>query len=222
MDDILNRGLPKWSGLLVSGEPVTTDQAAEILFRTFYFGGSCNDREWMKEVSEALGIPLMTRNIKSTEEFFATLNGIEKFHKDHNRVEVEFLAPRQVWSSWVGGPHGWLDWDGQVHSACYNIGKWPSVESVAEEWETLAKAFPFLDLTCQLIDNEISTDKPVSPVVEYRVKGGEITVLEPGPLLLELENIYDEGSERCMAGEESERGCTIEQLLRGKALAARN
>ena len=33
LDELLSRGLPKWPGLLVVGNPVTLEQAEEIIIR---------------------------------------------------------------------------------------------------------------------------------------------------------------------------------------------
>ena len=54
--DVLNIGLPKWPALVVKGDAVTREQAAEILVRTNRWRFFTNDRAWKREVYDIAGI----------------------------------------------------------------------------------------------------------------------------------------------------------------------
>lgn len=59
-----------------------------------------------------------------------------------------------IMSTWIGGPRGWVNWNGAVSATTWNIGKWPSVEEIEEDLELIATAFPFLNFRMQLLEDE--------------------------------------------------------------------
>lgn len=173
MDDVTAVDLPKWPAMTVQGESVTKEQAAEIILRTNHWWATCNDRVWLATVWDALGVKHepgepQAFDFKSLEECVATLDP----------VAVEYLNNSRVMSSWIGGAHGWCDWEGRIFSANYNIGKWPSVKGVLDEWRAIAKAFPYLKLRCQLWSRETS-EEDNTPLVEYVVENGTATACAP-------------------------------------------
>lgn len=191
MSDLLNVYLPKWPGLLVAGEPVTQDQAAEIIIRTTRIGSLfSNDKRWLKVVDEAFGIPpedwdadfeYNNQRQNKIEEARERLGIIQVKDEDFSQ-DLEFLNNHQILSCFIGGPHGWCDWDGNIYTSSYNIGKWPSVQEVKSEWEAIAAAFPFLKLRCQLLSGE-TCEEGTRPVVEFQVENGEVFLAEPAGLL---------------------------------------
>jgi hypothetical protein len=92
-----------------------------------------------------------------------------------------------------------------------NIGKWPSVESVFNEWCLIAEAFPFLKLTCQLFNDEVinATDSRKA-VVQYTVEGGKVILSEPRDILTPKDNLDKHLNN--LWDLHRERGCSIEQL----------
>lgn len=166
--------LPKWPAMTVEGKSVTPEQASEILVRTHSWYSGCNDREWMEIVWRAAGYDFRDERgwVRPKVE------DVERISKELGVLPIGLLHNRRIFSSWVGGPHGWCSWDGTIRSNNYNIGKWPSTEGVLEEWEVIAEAFPFLDLHCQLWTGE-TCEMPIFPVVEYRVKGGKAKMRLP-------------------------------------------
>ncbi len=97
---------------------------------------------------------------------------------------------------------------------------------VYEDWKTIANAFPYLDLKCQLVvdcahdsachtgsaprrtlrsragESLITEEREGVIAVEFTVKNGVVTMSHPGPALcsvIETDN-------------NTERGCTIEQF----------
>lgn len=152
----------KWPRLLVVGQPVTEEQADEILIRTqewrMLFS---NDRAWLRTVADVaaeFGRPHEPERRASHDDYLAELSNhwslMEAWHKRLGILNLAYLDNDQVMSAWIGGPHGWCDWSGAIGCSTYNIGKWPSTEEVTEDWTAIAAAFPYLDLTAQLLEEE--------------------------------------------------------------------
>lgn len=163
--------LPKWPALLVYGKKITKEQAWEIILRTtnyYYLNG--NDPIWNKKVYNILGLV-------ADDIGYPTLESVRKIQEDFNVLNIEYLLNKRITSSYIGGPHGWCDWNGNIFCNSYNIGKWPYSKGIFEEWLEIAKAFPFLDLTSQLYSGEQCED--CEPVIKYRIKDGEVFVEEP-------------------------------------------
>ena len=164
----------KWPGMIVKGDNVTVEQAAEILLRTdthlpfFQYAG--NDQEFIRELEALFGVV--------REE---STNGIhlwdkmDEAYKKYRKLDLYYLQNDRIISCWIGGPKGWCDWDGTIGCRNYNIGKWPTVEAVAEDWNTIAEAFPFLNLQCQLFNGETCEDYS-APILIFKVKDGNVVV----------------------------------------------
>lgn len=205
-------GLPKWPALIVHGDPVTKEQAAEIIIRTDYatasgWGPSCNDKPWNLALRKAMGLPADPYD-KSIEWQERERIGRE-FRDSIGALDLEYLHNERIASSYVGGPSGWCSWGGTVGLRDKNIGKWPSVAEVHYEWKRIAAAFPFLRLRAQLWDRE-HCEVGGGPVVEFHVHDGVADVLEP---VSPLGDPGDDDFERNVLSiftPGRERGCTIE------------
>jgi hypothetical protein len=175
--------LPKWPAMLVVGQPVTPDQAFEILVKTdsylpdFRYAG--NAHRLCREYSKIFGIDDEEEkrlNPPGTSAYNpAYFTAIDDLRKRLGKIPLEYIDNSRIMSAWIGGPKGWVNWDGIVGCSGYNIGKWPSVEAVHREWEVVAAAFPYLDLTCWLFNGESCEE--IQPVVKFVVKGGKAEVL---------------------------------------------
>lgn len=162
--------LTKWPLLLVKGEPVTEQQANEILVRTISpWGLSVNDQDWNRTTGRILGI---TVDKHGSHDYQSTKAVSERL----GVLDLEYLYTSRIASAWIGGPKGWCDWDGRIGCNNYNIGKWPSEESVTDDWATIAAAFPYLVLTAQLVTDEGEGEL----VAEWRVQCGTVAQREPG------------------------------------------
>jgi hypothetical protein len=200
----------KWPRLIVVGQPVTEAQADEILIRTcvLYYLHS-NDHDWDHIVAR-----IVFKNERAAETDFP-------FQQVRDRVEelrvlnLEYLETYRISSSWIGGPRGWCDWDGRIGTV-HNIGKWPSVEEVGSEWSQIAAAFPYLDLTAQLVSNEGTGEL----CGQWRVKDGVAAAEAPGVPLVPptqqqekveavmarfAEQLFNPGSERGVSPERLQR-----------------
>lgn len=194
--------LTKWPRLLVVGEPVTREQANEILIRTDTWWISTNDQAWKHAVCGAAGIAL-------GEYGFPTRKSMAEFERRHHLVSLCFVNNDRIASSWIGGPHGWCDWDGTIGCATFNIGKWPSAQEVTEDWEAIAAAFPYLDLRAQLVPDEGASP---TAAVEWRVAGGAVeTSLDPVELLTRPVELGETAVLSILAPG-GERGVTLDRL----------
>jgi hypothetical protein len=173
------RELGKWPRLLVAGEPVRPEQADEILVRTNCWYTPTNDRAFAKMVAELAGISIGQHGLFEAAS-------LRRFEERHHVLRLQYLHNWRVCSAWIDGPRGWVDWTGTVGCATWNIGKWPSVAAVTEDWQQVAEAFPFLNLTAQLVaDTSVDSDDPgegvaVRPAVQWQVRGGAVEV-DPDP-----------------------------------------
>jgi hypothetical protein len=229
-DELLGRGLPKWPALLVVGENVTEDQAKLILIRTDSFSFSCNDQEWERDLNEAVyGIHAARHEYKDTKDLDQLICERHKIsEKDWSALDeakgsytskygllegIYYLNNQRISSSWIGGPHGWCNWDGKIGSTNYNIGKYPSCNDVYEEWKIIAEAFPFLNLRSQLLNCEAGEEDTVpEAVIEFVISGGKVQVVEPKSMIAEAAFGSDGLSDGLLnfSNPHRERGCTIE------------
>jgi hypothetical protein len=170
--------LPKWPQMFVWGKPVTPDEAKDIIFRTDsfltdfdrYSGG--NNHQWNTWAQSVLGY---TKYVGSDEYSFL-LRLQDKLRAFIGFVGTEYVHNTWASSSYIFGPYGWCHPSGFIGYAD-NVGKWPSADEVFEDWTCIAKAFPFLDLTVTLMSGEHS-DEGTIPVISFRVKDGDATVLD--------------------------------------------
>lgn len=214
--------LTKWPRLLVTGPPVTEEQADDILVRTCvpaYLTG--NDRDWAAQILAVLGF----RDDTPPQHLYAEGKNDKRLawcrerwaHNDKRSEELgilglEYLYTSRIASAWIGGPHGWCDWDGTIGCSDYNIGKWPSVEDVTDEWKDIAEAFPYLRLTAQVVTHEGNGEV----AAQWAVANGTVTVQDPGPRIHPKTDVNDEVITMIMAIKfrqpGRERGVTIDRL----------
>ena len=218
MTDLLEIGLPKWPALVVKGKKITKEEAAEILIRTDDFWFSANDHDFERQLFEACGIKVRSKYEMSEEdkEAFSTLK------KDISHIELEYLSNHRIVSSWIGGPHGWCNWEGNIGCNNYNIGKHPSCKEVYNEWIKIAGAFPFLTLKSLLFSGE-SSEEGIEPLIQFNISNGKVTYGSP-----DSDN-FDEPSSlgeadllNRFSNPYAERGCSIEtfkaaiEMVKGK------
>lgn len=203
-------GLTKWPALIVTGEKVTQEQAIEIIIRTQDFNFFTNDWHFLQEIEAVCGIPT-DKYDAPIEELQNRWDRIEAVCEEYQCLKLEYLYNSQICSSYVGGPHGWCNWYGDIFTNSYNIGKWPSVEAVLNEWQQIATAFPFLKLTSQLCDGEHCEDS-VKPVIQFEIKDGEVKVTEPTITIPAVSTNATEAMLGIYYNPFRERGCTVKQF----------
>lgn len=165
--------LTKWPRLLVTGEPVTREQANEVLIRTNNRYLATNDRAWLRQVYEVYGIPYRDHGDRVDRQ------AEDLVHDRLGVMPLRYLMNERVTSSRLCGPHGWCDWDGTIGCANYNIGKWPEVNEVTADLVLVATTFPYLTMHVQLVTDE--GDGEVAAT--WAVRRGKAALVEPAGLL---------------------------------------
>jgi hypothetical protein len=159
----------KWPGLLVEGQDVTPDQAAEILVRTHTWPCFSNNRSEQRKTNALFGL---TDEWSEKNEILLERAGV---------LDLEYLGNSMVTSCWLWGLKGWCDWEGRIGCSHFNIGKWPCNSDVTEDLEAIAAAFPFLEMRVQVLSGEIGEER-IYPTAEWLVSGGQVSgPLTPGP-----------------------------------------
>jgi hypothetical protein len=160
--------LGKWPRLLALGKILSIEQTYEVIVKTTNLWNICTNSYSLLSTNRLLKL-MSSDNFTITSEKLYSSNIPEEdwiFNK-----ELDYLHNSQFYSSWIGGRHGWLNWNGTIRTSNYNIGKWPSVNDVLNDVITLKTQFPFLDVTFQLVDiTEEDKDVEIhTPLVEYTI-----------------------------------------------------
>ena len=188
-EEAFSRGLPKWPQLKLTGECVTEAQAKDILARTDsfvtglseYCGG--NNKRWNEWALGVLGFAPLFEFSKHCygedriEGFSNVYYGVlEDIRKELQFVSTEYVNNSWMSSAFIFGPHGWCSPQG-VLAYSDNVGKWPSVEEVYNDFKTIVKAFPYVNLTATLMSGEGCEDE-THPVVTFVVRGGRVAMTD--------------------------------------------
>jgi len=200
MEMLLNRSLPKWPQMVVTGKKLSLEQALEIIRRTdsFFSYQSGNNHAFIKDAQIVLGMPIKK---ESYDKEFKNRDGspnydsYRKYYDQYSEesdnwkerwecIETEYVKNDWISSSFVFGPHGWCNPDGTI-SYNDNVGKWPSIQEIYDEWTLLAKEFPFLYVGVTLMSGE-SSEEDTYPVVSMKIENGIVTLVDP-----KIENVHE-------------------------------
>lgn len=186
-EELLNRGLPKWPQMKVKGKSVSPEQALEIIRKTdqFFQGWGGNDRDFREHWLRAFRVPQhddfenKSLDGKGNMDYEAYTAAQEKWRQGWGYIgdQLEYVGNSWIASCFIGGPHGWCDMMGDIEFG-YNVGKWPSVEAILRDWQTIAREFPFLDLGVVLMDGEYCEDLS-TPIVGMKVFDGKVELKDP-------------------------------------------
>lgn len=180
INKLANGSLPKWSQMLVTGKQVTVEQAKEIIFRTDEFltdattYGGGNARKFNAEYRRLAGLDLLQFERTARDGHTYTDIDWDKHNELQERLNiVETLHAKNSWAScsYAGGPHGWCSPAGVI-SYSDNVGKWPSIGEIIDDWTKIAQAFPYLDLHVTLMSGE-SCEDDTEAVINIRVVDGK-------------------------------------------------
>ena len=198
---LLTRSLPKWPQMLTTGSPVTPDQAKEIIRRTDTFlieGYGGNDDVWDARLAARLRMPHFRGYSKASPP--TSLNWEESQRQNDNwrkawgAIRTEYVQNSWISTFFIHGPHGWCWPDGRI-AYVDNVGRWPSVEAVLQDWSAIAKVFPFLDLAATLMSGECCEDTvPVVTILVKegmaRVENGSLRFHEAYPVAVPRSDVY--------------------------------
>jgi hypothetical protein len=174
-DSIVSRGLPKWPQMLTTGEKITKDQAEDIILRTdsfmtdIYEHSGGNNREFNQWYRDMSGIQSI---IDKKLDFSSQWNIGELVRKEIGYISTEYVTNYWASSSFIFGPHGWCHPDGTI-KFIDNVGKYPSISSVAYDWHKLATKFPYISVIATLMSGE-SCEDDTSPVASIIIHDGKI------------------------------------------------
>lgn len=170
-------GLPKWPQCVINGEKITEQQALEIIRRTdnFFFGYGGNNTQFNKRVEEICKRPDYNDFGKDWNKY---QEARENFEEKWRLIETNYINNDWISCCWIGGYHGWCHPDGTI-AFCNNIGKWPDVEEVYEDLCILGENFPFLNLTCTLMNGE--EDYCDTSLVTMKLADGKVEFIDTIP-----------------------------------------
>lgn len=200
--------LPKWPGVFVTGKSVTPEQAKEIIFRTDtnlqrgpseFLNG--NDKRFKDKCITAFGWDpfnaaqhswwnlhkaedeeahkvAMLKILPANSGYEDLRDVVKAWKKELKIIDTEYVYNSFLSSAYAGGPTGWCHPSGNISVDGHNYGKWPTVEDIKKDWQTIAEAFPFLDLACTLFNKEYC-EEGTSPICTIVVKSGAVQVGEP-------------------------------------------
>jgi hypothetical protein len=124
--------------LLVSGHNVPRELGEEIILATFQPESlHLNDKVWERFVARTLELEL-------DEHGWVSHESAKLYRARVGGLELNWLGNHQIGSSYIGGAHGWVDWDGKVGCGSYNLGKYPSMDEVTEDLTLIAARWPSL------------------------------------------------------------------------------
>lgn len=207
--------LPKWPACIVIGDSVTMDQAAEIILRTSGLYFSSNDKSWDRQCYELIGA-----TYDDDDSWHPSFASTDQAREKLGILDLSYMHTDRIASSYMGGPNGWINWNGHIHQTNKNIGKWPDHEDVLEDWKIIAATFPYLNLKCQLFDGEYCEDD-IKPVVEYQIHHGQVISLLPTEEMIVTQEC-DMSIEERFSNPFAERGCTLHQLERAVSLCQKD
>jgi hypothetical protein len=173
MNELMNVELPKWPQMLVKGSCINPDQAFDIILRTDefltstykYSGGNNHEfNQWYRDISN---LWMYEDDVDVQRELRAKLGFIY----------TEYVCNEWASCSFIYGGHGWCNSYGHIYYED-NIGKWPKVSEVVNEWTLIAKAFPYLNVVISLMSGERSEENNHA-LVNIRVKQGRVYLRRP-------------------------------------------
>ena len=181
--EAFNIGLPAWPQCVINGDKITEEQALEIIRKTdrfFVHGGSVNNKEFNAKAREICKLPTYDnfKNIDQFSRYDTYAKAKEAFQKKWGLIKTKYIHNDWISCSWIGGPHGWCHPDGTI-AFCNNIGKYAEVEEVYNDLRILGKHFPFLRLTCTLMDGE--EGETYRSLVSMKLSNGEVEFIDTIP-----------------------------------------
>lgn len=182
-EEFMNLELPKWPQCIITGTKISEKDALEIIRRTdrFFFTPAFagNNKEWDNYIIDSLKIPCVN-NLLSNEEFNDMMSKCSDWSKNWKFIYLPYLGNDYVSCACIEGAQGWCHPDGEIGYG-YNIGKWPEVNEVYDEFKLIAETFPFLELECTLMRDEYCEQSESNhPIISFLVRDGEVECVDPG------------------------------------------
>lgn len=180
MEKFFSLDLPKWPQLMIVGDPVSEDQAKEIIFRTEtfltdaseYAGG--NNKGFNASYLRESGMDVLKGLCPGDWMYSHTV-------MQHVRARIGFVSLDYVHNTWASssyifGPYGFCSPDGDIYYN-HNLGKYPGVQEVYNDFVRIAQAFPFLKFKASLYSGE-HCEENTHCVVSFIVQSGEVQITD--------------------------------------------
>jgi len=175
----MNYQLPKWPQMFTSGARVTMDQACEIIRRTdsFFRGYGGNDVAFDERLGARLRMPHRFRWDGSMDsDVHGQWERSRAWERRWGLIETSYVSNDWISCCFIFGAHGWCHPDGVI-AYVDNVGKWPTIDEIAQDWTAVAVEFPFLDLAATLMSGEACEDG-TAPVATILVCDGYVEVVD--------------------------------------------
>jgi hypothetical protein len=170
LDQLAEIRLPKWPSCDIKGRTVTPQQALEIRVRTCacYFDSEedLSESTYYSAISKPEWGPKWWLKRLPLKELISRK---KQYRKEMGNLDLAYL------SNLIGGASDtWCSWEGNIYYSNYLVQcKYPTSLELLKEWEVIAAAFPFLQLTCYVF-TENSTES-VEAIV-YHIDKGKVKV----------------------------------------------
>lgn len=207
IEDIYSRNLPKWPHAVISGKKISIDRTKDIIFKTdnFFYSDmpkrSNRKSQHQKSYRKNSGLHLFDTYLDIVYEALATRNedgaqyhlsddiGFHKLAALSERLyielgveklmNIEYIHNDLADSKYIGGANGYIDCDGNI-SFSRNIGKWPYVDEIHSDLNTIANAFPYLEFVMNVYDGEKCerNERALETVVSFVAKDGNVIICD--------------------------------------------
>lgn len=184
----------KWVQMVVSGKQLTQEQVCEIYLKTDsnlntiemynFKSGTEHLPPLLKAYYDFSGFNDVYTLLKNSENdidadvFYKRIYEFNEFlHNKIQTIDNYYVTNNWTNSSFIFGAYGWCNPDGNI-KFIDNIGKYPDSEDIVSEWETLADAFPYLDIHVTIMSDENCVADRV-PLFNLRVLEGKVFITEP-------------------------------------------
>lgn len=160
--------LPKWPQCVIFGDDISEEQTRNIIRRTDIF---------FSKLDYTLSAGLLNlEELEIIDSLNLCIENIDRFKKEIGFINTNYIINSWVSCTWICGCHGWCNPTGLLGFR-NNIGKYPVIEYVLNDWKSIAKEFPFLNLTCTLMSDEEGVLKR-RPIVTLEVNKGSVKILK--------------------------------------------
>lgn len=208
IENIMNKGLPKWPHTIIVGKRVSVEQAKEIIFKTdnYFYNSYAPHSNWNKglvnEYRRRSGLYLLDiygemvskacsmRNEDNAKYPFNDEINYPQLFEFHDRLithlgvlefnsEIEYIRNDIADSCYIGGANGYMTANGEINFN-RNIGKWPSLEDVYKEFTIIAKHFPYLEMQASVYDAEQCErdERPVNLMASFIISNGNVLITD--------------------------------------------
>lgn len=178
---LLNRGLPKWPQMIVTGEPVSAEYAKEIIARTDSFFSSHgewaggNMREYNEFAQRTLGI--QDKNAEELKDYPVMREAHDNWKEKWGYIDTNYVKNSWLSCNFIFGAHGWMHPDGNI-GFVDNVGKYPGIEDIYCDWVRIAREFKDLSIDVTLMSGE-SCEEDCEPVVSMMIRDGIVLLIDP-------------------------------------------